>query len=33
VIRSIIGNKKTAVFTLLVVVMATMVGMAYGAIS
>jgi uncharacterized membrane protein YraQ (UPF0718 family) len=33
VIRSIIGNKKTAVFTLLVVVMATIVGMAYGAIS
>jgi uncharacterized membrane protein YraQ (UPF0718 family) len=33
VIRSIIGNKKTAVFTLLVVVMATVVGMAYGALS
>jgi uncharacterized membrane protein YraQ (UPF0718 family) len=33
VIRSIIGNKKTAVFTLLVVVMATIVGMAYGALS
>lgn len=33
VIRSIIGNKKTAVFTLLVVVMATLVGMAYGTLS
>ena len=31
VIRSVIGNKKTAVFTGLVVVMATIVGMAYGA--
>ncbi|MCK4660316.1 MAG: permease [Phycisphaerae bacterium] len=33
VIRSVIGNKKTAVFTILVVVMATVVGMAYGALS
>jgi len=31
VIRSVMGNKKTAVFSLLVVVMATTVGMAYGA--
>jgi len=33
VIRSVIGNKKTAVFTVLVVVMATIVGMGYGALS
>jgi len=33
VIRSVIGNKKTAVFTILVVVMATIVGMGYGALS
>ena len=33
VIRSVIGNKKTAVFTVLVVVMATIVGMSYGALS
>ena len=33
VIRSVIGNRKTAVFTVLVVVMATIVGMAYGAFS
>ena len=32
VIRSIIGNAKTAVFTGLVIVMATVVGMAYGAL-
>ena len=32
VIRSVIGNRKTAVFTVLVVVMATVVGMIYGAI-
>ena len=31
VIRSVIGLKKTAVFTVLVVVMATIVGMVYGA--
>jgi len=31
VIRSVIGNKKTAVFTVLVVIMATVVGMIYGA--
>ena len=31
VIRSVIGNKKTAVFTVLVIVMATVVGMGYGA--
>jgi uncharacterized membrane protein YraQ (UPF0718 family) len=30
VIRSVVGNKKTAVFTALVVVMATIVGMIYG---
>ncbi|MBI4881414.1 MAG: permease [Planctomycetes bacterium] len=30
VIRSVIGLKKTCVFTLLVIVMATVVGMAYG---
>lgn len=30
VIRSVIGAKKTAVFTTLVIVMATGVGMAYG---
>jgi uncharacterized membrane protein YraQ (UPF0718 family) len=30
VIRSVIGNTKTAVFTILVVVMATIVGMTYG---
>ncbi len=33
VIRSVIGLKKTAVFTILVVVMATIVGMVYGALS
>ncbi len=33
VIRSVIGNKKTAVFTVLVVVMATIVGMGYGMLS
>lgn len=33
VIRSVIGNRKTAVFTILVVVMATIVGMGYGALS
>jgi uncharacterized membrane protein YraQ (UPF0718 family) len=33
VIRSVIGNAKTAVFTALVVVMATLVGMIYGAIA
>jgi uncharacterized membrane protein YraQ (UPF0718 family) len=33
VIRSVIGIKKTAVFTGLVIVMATIVGMAYGAIA
>jgi len=33
VIRSVIGNKKTAVFTVLVVVMATVVGMGYGALA
>jgi len=33
VIRSVIGNKKTAVFTVLVVVMATIVGVMYGALS
>lgn len=32
VIRSVIGNKKTAVFVALVVVMATVAGMGYGAI-
>jgi uncharacterized membrane protein YraQ (UPF0718 family) len=32
VIRSVIGLKKTAVFTVLVVVMATIVGLVYGAI-
>jgi uncharacterized membrane protein YraQ (UPF0718 family) len=32
VIRSVIGLKKTAVFTALVVVMATIVGLVYGAI-
>ncbi|HDH03709.1 MAG TPA: hypothetical protein ENH15_05640, partial [Actinobacteria bacterium] len=31
VLRSIVGLKKTAVFTGLVVVMATVVGMTYGA--
>jgi uncharacterized membrane protein YraQ (UPF0718 family) len=31
VIRSVIGLKKTAVFTVLVIVMATIVGMTYGA--
>jgi uncharacterized membrane protein YraQ (UPF0718 family) len=31
VIRSVIGNRKTAVFTVLVVIMATVVGMIYGA--
>ena len=33
VIRSVIGNKKTAVFTVLVVFMATVVGMGYGALA
>ena len=33
VIRSVIGNKKTAVFTFLVVVMATIVGTSYGSLS
>lgn len=33
VIRSVVGIKKTAVFTGLVVVMATIVGMVYGALS
>ncbi len=33
VIRSVIGNKKTAVFTVLVVVMATVAGMGYGWLS
>lgn len=33
VIRSVIGAKKTAVFTALVIVMATGVGMAYGAVA
>jgi hypothetical protein len=32
VIRSILGNTKTAVFCLLVVVMATVAGMGYGAL-
>ena len=32
VIRSVLGNAKTAVFTVLVVVMATIVGLLYGAI-
>lgn len=32
VIRSVIGNKKTAVFVVLVVVMATIAGMGYGAL-
>ncbi len=32
VIRSVIGNRKTLVFTALVVVMATAVGMMYGAL-
>ena len=32
VIRSVIGLKKTAVFTALVVIMATVVGLVYGAI-
>jgi uncharacterized membrane protein YraQ (UPF0718 family) len=31
VIRSVIGNRKTAVFTVFVVIMATVVGMIYGA--
>ena len=31
VIRSVIGNKKTAVFVVLVVIMATIAGMGYGA--
>jgi uncharacterized membrane protein YraQ (UPF0718 family) len=30
VIRSVVGNKKTAVFTILVVVMATAAGIIYG---
>jgi len=33
VIRSVLGNVKTAVFTVLVVVMATIVGLLYGAIA
>jgi uncharacterized membrane protein YraQ (UPF0718 family) len=33
VIRSVIGNTKTAVFTILVVIMATIVGTVYGALS
>jgi uncharacterized membrane protein YraQ (UPF0718 family) len=33
VIRSVLGNVKTAVFTFLVVVMATIVGLLYGAIA
>ena len=33
VIRSVIGNTKTAVFTVLVVVMATVVGMVYGTLA
>lgn len=33
VIRTVIGIKKTTVFTLLVIVMATVVGMAYGALA
>jgi uncharacterized membrane protein YraQ (UPF0718 family) len=32
VIRSVIGNRKTAVFTVLVVLMATIVGVLYGAL-
>jgi uncharacterized membrane protein YraQ (UPF0718 family) len=32
VIRSVLGNQKTAVFVLLVVVMATMTGMIYGTL-
>ena len=32
VIRSIIGTKKTVVFISLVVLMATLTGMAYGAV-
>lgn len=32
VIRSVIGNKKTAVFIALVIVMATVAGMGYGAV-
>ena len=32
VIRSVIGLKKTAVFTVLVVVMATIVGLTYGSL-
>ena len=32
VIRSVIGLKKTAVFTMLVVIMATLVGWIYGAV-
>ena len=31
VIRSVVGNRKTAVFTVLVIVMATIVGLGYGA--
>jgi uncharacterized membrane protein YraQ (UPF0718 family) len=31
VIRSVVGNRKTAVFVVLVIVMATVAGMAYGA--
>ena len=33
VIRSVIGNRKTAMFTALVVVMATVVGITYGGLS
>jgi hypothetical protein len=32
VIRSVMGNKKTVVFVLLVVIMATISGMIYGAL-
>jgi uncharacterized membrane protein YraQ (UPF0718 family) len=32
VIRSVMGNKKTAVFVILVVIMATISGMIYGAL-
>jgi len=32
VIRSVIGTKKTVVFTVLVVTMATLTGMVYGAL-
>jgi uncharacterized membrane protein YraQ (UPF0718 family) len=32
VIRSVLGDKKTAVFVLLVVIMATLTGLIYGSI-